>query len=432
MRASVLAALSAHESLTEPDLEYQVRSSPQALTHGTFQFSLDLLIRDSLVARSEDRLILTPSTAELISKRQASAQLFFDQFLASIRHRATANIDSVEPDVIAQRVSDIAATFFQAICKRRGLAIAQNLSGGPEGHLQRRAVALLQELPSWFSQCHSRCEIRALTNVVFGVLSDPQKSERVYLGFLTQAYFGKHIAGVDEESIALRRELLSQTVFVLDSHFIIVLLARGCTAHDHAVELVKMLTDAKTVLIATDLILVETTEHIDWAIKQVTATGQGTSLQKAFDAARGVAGQTNSFLLGYSECRARGECDSFGQYILAAIDQQHTQQPTSALISAPQWPATGFCSMESMSYSNPARHSAPLRRNWMSKSNYGAKGTALTNTTAKSLLKRRSQRLCLESEVAKYVRLKLRTHRPSSLQTALFSTAWKDARSAYA
>ena len=88
----------------------------------------------------------------------------------------------------------------------------------------------------------------------------------------------------------------------------------------------------KTVLIATDLILVETTEHIDWAIKQVTATGQGTSLQKAFDAARGVAGQTNSFLLGYSECRARGECDSFGQYILAAIDQQHTQQPTSALI----------------------------------------------------------------------------------------------------
>ena len=332
MRASVLAALSAHESLTEPDLEHQVRSSPQALTHGTFQGSLDLLIRDRLVARSEDRLTLTPATAELISKRQASAQLLFDQFLASIRHRATANIDSVEPDVIAQRVSDIAATFFQAICKRRGLAIAQNLSGGPEGHLQRRAVALLQELPNWFSQCHSLFEIRALTNVVFGVLSDPQKSERVYLGFLTQAYFGKHIAGVDEESIALRRELLSQTVFVLDSHFIIVLLARGCTAHDHAAELVKMLTDANTVLIATDLILVETTEHIEWAIKQVTVTGQGTSLQKAFDVARGVAGQSNSFLLGYSECRARGECDSFGQYILAAIDQQHTQQPTSALV----------------------------------------------------------------------------------------------------
>ena len=212
------------------------------------------------------------------------------------------------------------------------MAVAQNLAGGPDGHLQRRAVALLQELPQWFSQCHSLDETRALTNVVFGVLSDPQKPERIYLGSLAQAYFGKHIAGVDEESIALRRQLLSDTVFILDSHFVIVLLARGCTAHDHAVELVQLLTAASAVLMATDLILVETTEHLEWAMKEVAGSGQGTSLQKAFDITRGVVGQTNAFLQGYSECRARGECDSFGQYIFAAIDQPHSRQPSAKLI----------------------------------------------------------------------------------------------------
>ena len=204
--------------------------------------------------------------------------------------------------------------------------------GGPDGHLQHRTVALLQELPRWFPQCHSLAETRILTNIVFGVLSDPQTPERIYLGSLTQAYFGKHIAGVDEESIAIRRRLLSHTAFILDSHLVIVLLARGCTAHDHAAELIQLLADANAVLIATDLILVETTEHIAWALREVTAGNGGTSLQRAFDVARGAVGHTNSFLHGYSACRARGECDSFGQYILTALDQQDTRKPTSALV----------------------------------------------------------------------------------------------------
>ena len=408
MRASLLAALSAHDSLTEAALEAHVRTSPQVSTHATFQLSLDILIRDDLVARTEDRLSLTPTALDLTTRRQASAQLMFDRFLASIRHRATqeraqAHLDHPPPptapdsdpasnDAITDRVSGIAATFFQEICKRRGLAIAQNLSGGPDGHLQRRTVALLQELPGWFPQCHSLDETRILTNVVFGVLSDPQKPERIYLGSLTQAYFGKHIAGVDEESIAIRRQLLSHTAFILDSHFVIVLLARGCTAHDHAVELVTFLTDANATLIATDLILVETTEHLAWALREVTASGGGTSLQKAFDVARGVVGQSNSFLHGYSECRARGECDSFGQYILAALDHHHARRPTSALVRTAVGSLRHSGSRESRSCLNPAPSLMPRWPNWPLSSPSDARIPALTSTTVRSPPRPRSSR----------------------------------------
>ena len=331
MRASLLAALSTHGPLTEADLQRQVLSASRASTRNAFQSSLNVLVENSLVARSGDRLALTQAALDLTAQRRASAQLLFEQFFASIQHRVSAYIDNGPPDAV-KRVSDVAAAFFQDICKRRGLAIAQNLSGGPDEHLQRRAVALLQELPNWFPRCQSLVETHALANVVFGVLSDPETPEKVYLGSLTQAYFGKHIAGVEEESIAIRRQLLADTVFVLDSHFVIVLLAQGCTAHEHAVELVRLLGEAQAVLVATDLILVETTEHLEWAMKEVASPQGATSLQRAFDVVRGASGQTNSFLHGYAECLAKGESESFGQYIMAALHQKDTGKLTSTLV----------------------------------------------------------------------------------------------------
>ena len=334
MRASVLAALSTHGSLTERALEQHVRTADKGPDHALFQSSLDHLLAAELVARSDNDIVLTPAATALTAQRQAAAQLSFQQFLAAIHHRAAAYLDDTTPEAVIQRVSDVAALFFESICKRRGLAIAQNLSGGPEGHVQRRAVALIQELPEWFSRCQSLSETRALTNVVSGVLSEPTNAEKVYLGFLTQAYFGRHIAGVEEESIALRRQLLSSTAFILDSHFVIVLLARGCTAHDHAVELVRLLADADAGLVVTDLILVETIEHLEWAMKELGAGGRGTSLQSAFDVVRGVSGHSNSFLLGYSACLADGGSSSFGQYVVTALGQQRAGQSTSTMVRA--------------------------------------------------------------------------------------------------
>ena len=47
---------------------------------------------------------------------------------------------------------------------------------------------------------------------------------------------------------------------------------------------------------------------------------------------RGASGQTNSFLHGYAECLAKGESESFGQYVMAALRQKDTGKPTSTLV----------------------------------------------------------------------------------------------------
>ena len=209
-----------------------------------FQRCSSVLVADGLVLRRKDKVELTSQAIELAKKRESQAQQSFEQFLSSLEYRAR-DTQTNPPSESSVRVSEVAADFFQSICKDRGLAIAQNLAGGGELHMQNRARALIQELPKWFSLCHSKTETQALANVVVGVLSEPRQQEKVYLGFLTQAYFGKHIAGFDEQSITIRQQLLSETTFVLDSHFLIYLLAKGCVAHEHAAELFRLLSNSK-------------------------------------------------------------------------------------------------------------------------------------------------------------------------------------------
>ncbi len=141
-------------------------------------------------------------------------------------------------------------------------------------------------------------------NVAVGVLSEPRQPEKVYLGLLTQAYFGKHITGFDEESISIRQQLLSETTFVLDSHFIIVLLAKGCVAHDHAAELHRLLSASKAPMVVTDLILVETVEHLEYAMKQIGTGSRKVSSKQLFEGAQEGVGQTNAFVTGYYETLA--------------------------------------------------------------------------------------------------------------------------------
>jgi hypothetical protein len=131
------------------------------------------------------------------------------------------------------------------------------------------------------------------------VLRAPADVEREYLGLLTQAYFGRQLAKFDVESIALRRQLLSETVFICDSHFLIPLLARGSVGHQYARELFQLVVGSGAKLVATDLLLVETMEHADFARKIVAQHGEGSV--SVFDATRAANGyRPNAFLQGYA------------------------------------------------------------------------------------------------------------------------------------
>ena len=315
MRASLVAILSENGSMPETTLEKHIRSSGGDRQHAAFSTLLQRLVADGLVLRRKDKVELTSQAIELAKKRESQAQQSFEQFLSSLEYRARDTQTNPQSES-SVRVSEVAADFFQSICKDRGLAIAQNLAGGGELHVQNRARALIQELPKWFSQCHSKTETKALVNVVVGVLSEPRQQEKVYLGFLTQAYFGKHIAGFDERSISIRQQLLAETTFVLDSHFLIYLLAKGCVAHEHAAELFRLLSTSKAPMVATDLILVETVEHLEYAMRKIGNSSRKVSSNQLFEAAQKRFGVNNAFIAGYYKSLADGNRTNFSSYVV--------------------------------------------------------------------------------------------------------------------
>ena len=321
MRATLVAVLSDKGSMSKTDLEMYVRINNTEWQHAAFSSSLSGLIEKGIIVKTEDIVDLTSSAHELANKRQSAAQLRFDQFLSSLKHRARHTQNELSSDS-SNRVSEVAADFFQSVCRDRGLAIAQNLAGGPEHHVKYRTIAIIQDLPNWFTQCQTSAESNTLVKVVVRVLSEPRQEEKVYLGLLTQAYFGKHIAGFDKESIAIRQRLLSETTFVLDSHFIIVLLAKGCVGHKHAVETHRLLSASKAPMVATNHILVETVEHLKYAMNKIGMSRPTVSSEQLFEDAQ--AGQTNAFMTGYYESLSQGEKIRFSSYVMDTLNAKGT------------------------------------------------------------------------------------------------------------
>ena len=318
VRASLIGALSENESMTETELEQYARPGSTTYRHSGFSLLLQSMENDGLVLRSGDRVRLTSAAMTLLKERQERARLKFDQFFSSLEHRVTNHPIKLRTDSCL-RVSKVATDFFQSVCKDRGLAIAQNMAGGGEQHAQYRTIAVIKELPKWSRQCQTTEETQVLVNVSAGVLSEPRQPEKVYLGLLTQAYFGKHIAGFDEESISIRRQLLSETTFVLDSHFLIVLLAKDCVGHNHAVEIHRLLSEAQAPMVATKLILVETVEHLEYAMKKIGIGRQRVTSTQLFEAVQEGTGLTNAFMTGYYETLSQSNRVSFASYVVDTL-----------------------------------------------------------------------------------------------------------------
>ena len=74
-------------------------------------------------------------------------------------------------------------------------------------------------------------EAQTLVKIAQDILSEPEESEHHFLGHLTQAYFARHLLGMESNTIRLENGVIATTVFVADSSFLITLLAKGCAGH---------------------------------------------------------------------------------------------------------------------------------------------------------------------------------------------------------
>ena len=302
-RASILSALGSQDQLLITELVEDIESRCGPKAAPLVSQGVSELESKNLIVRSGESVRLSDQGRDLVSSGSTVAELQRDQFLASLRSRIDNQTDSEGKERIAQ----IASEFLEQTCRDRGLGVAQNLAGGDLSYKKHRAVALLQELPKWFLKCSSREESLLLVQVVSELLQAPMEAEKVYLGLLTQAYFGKHLAGADLESAPLRREVLGTTLFICDSSFLIPFLAKDSTGYKAARTLIDLLSITKSKPITTDLLVTETSEHAEYALRLVKSKGENSS-----EVLTEVLSNNNAFLNG---CFAGGGGSSGQRFV---------------------------------------------------------------------------------------------------------------------
>jgi hypothetical protein len=154
----------------------------------------------------------------------------------------------------------------------------------------------------------------AFVDVAGRFLLEPSAPQRKYLASLSQGFFMFHLTGLDPTCARLRREILSQTAWFLDSSVFIPLLAWGCQNHDYAVDFLRNLRACGTANFTTEKILYEAWRHLVWAVGFIRRFGDDVGKLLAY--ATGKAGyKQNLFVDGYIRMSAEGDVATFADYI---------------------------------------------------------------------------------------------------------------------
>jgi SIR2-like domain len=236
---------------------------------------------------------LTPAGSDKIAADIAQAERLREQFTSSLHTRA----HSVIPGEQAVTVASAASAFFNECIERRALGIAQVTIWGDETRAFHMA-ALLQHLPTFMQGLESQEQAIALSRVVQDVLSDPSDTELQFIGLALQARFGVHLLGADPDTVKARLIDFERTMFVIDSSTLIPYLAKGSIGHPAAQLLVEKLKRMKAPVVTTSLLAEEVAEHVRWALRRVSATGDAEL--GMLGVASGRAGERgNAFVDGF-------------------------------------------------------------------------------------------------------------------------------------
>ncbi len=160
-----------------------------------------------------------------------------------------------------------------------------------------RRVAILQSLHNYIRQCRNGEEGICLVRLVLQILDQPSDQEEIYLGYLSQAYFGQHLLNADFTASHLAVEHLKRTVFILDASFLIWLIAPAARGHSVAVKIFQRLKELQCPLVTTNLLLEEVAEHAHYAWRVLHKYGPLSS--RVVEIVRRGVAHDNVFLESY-------------------------------------------------------------------------------------------------------------------------------------
>ena len=280
---------------------------------------------------------LTDSGSAFVAERSGVADRIRAQFRASVTARSEEIVG--EHPATTREVTEAAIAFFEDSINKRSLGVAMALNAPDHDTRDFQVVALLQNLPEFFSRLSDINSARALIKVVQGVLSSPSEAEAKHYGLLLQSRLGVHLLGVDPNTLKSRMEALKNTAFVMDSSSLIPLIAVSGTGHKAAVELLRRITLLGAKPLTTRNLVVEVSEHAVYAIRSVSnlETWNETG---ALDNLMGRSGsRANVFLSGYAAESAAGsiaglELDTYMRQLCGFTSARITDADCSRLINA--------------------------------------------------------------------------------------------------
>jgi hypothetical protein len=238
-----------------------------------------------------------------VSTHAATGRRLAKQFVASFEDRArrlTAADDKIN------RIALVAEQFVEDCLRRRALGVALTVYPWAPGQQEYQLVGLLRTLPTYMEKLLDDEEAILLSRLVRAVLSNPTEGEAVYIGLRLQAVFAVHLLGYDSDTIRARRDIFSDTLFLVDANTLIPYLATGADGHDSARYLIRTLSDLQCPVYTLTSLAGEVAEHARWALSRVdTASGQVNV--ETLTAALGLSGdRSNGFLEGLLRTVVKG------------------------------------------------------------------------------------------------------------------------------
>jgi len=119
---------------------------------------------------------------------------------------------------------------------------------------------------------------------------------------------------MEPESLRVRREDLQRTLFIIDSHVLVALLAKDSLGHLAMKEMVGNISSLGAQCAATPRLVQETAQHIDWARRAFVTFGE--TAPEILDIVEGRNGfQPNLFVAGFIQARSTAAGLSWQRYL---------------------------------------------------------------------------------------------------------------------
>jgi len=302
IRAYILAKLANSTSSTRNQIIDDIgaradlvggRPSVEAIDATILRLAEDGLIK--LTGTGDWVITLGVSGSAVVAAQSAIGHRLAQQFAASLVDRARTMSSSPEQ---AKRIAWVAQQFIANCIRRRALGVALTMYPWVPGQQDFQLVALLRALPTYMEKLPDPDEAVLLSRLVRSILSSPTDAEATYIGVLLQAVFAVHILGYDPPTMRARRELFSQTMFLLDASTLIPFLAVGSDGHESAIYMVTQLQKLSCPVITLRSLAEEVAEHARWALSRVDPTTGRASLA-TLKSSLGMSGaRSNGFLEG--------------------------------------------------------------------------------------------------------------------------------------